>query len=932
MATIADIRKRFPQYEEIEDEELLKGVHRKYYSKMDYDDFRGRFEDVDPEAVDERSIAERAVDSAENIAKSGAAEVLSIGQGLTKFGQGATQSMYQAGEYVGLLDEGATQKLTDNYVARNKAWDKELANFLNVDEDSDVMTIMKGAEFIGEAAPLLAVPGSSAAASLPARVATETAVGGALGHAMLQEDLDDKGTSAAIVAGVSAAIPVVGGIVKAGIKSRRATKMDKVAEKTRVYIGEGHRPAQALRRAMFEEQPTVAALEQYGAAGMKTKQIKKAMKEKGEFTPAAVADAMERKALSEGTYIGQLKKFTSESTKPVRLFTSKLLTPITSRFDRLGMPRIANALRRHDMDSHVMIQERLAVKDQLVKATKGLSDKDNRLLKKYLLNGDTDGLARIATPEITAALKGVRGILDKMHKESSDLGANVGFIKDFFPREIRDYKKFAARRGVPFTKVAAKLAEAINKKHKLKGEEAFTKADVSTKTMREYLTDDEVSRVLASKLFKGKAETSADFMTKHGFSRTKEVLNDADLDDYADLGDSLTNYIVGTTTRNQTRKFFGGGKSLKGSDSEVATSGVKAFMNDLVQQGRVLGDDVAEVQDMLLQRFVAGSKAPAKAVQGTKNILYATTLGNPLSAMTQLADMGAAAYLNGFSNAIPALVKTLTRGKGRVTLDDMGLDTLAHELEHVGKTAKFLQKSLKFGQFARVDKWGKETILNATRSKLGKMAATPAGRRKLVNKYREMYTQPQMTKLFKDLQAGNKSEEVKMALWTELTKVQPISLSEMPQYYLQHPNGRMMYMLKTFTIKQLDLVRREAFDQIARGEVAKGTANLARLGAIIGTANGGVEKAKSYITGKDVDFSDAFFANILRNYALSEWTLDKAKQGKPIEAAVDMIKPPVQVFEDPIRDMIEGFKKMRTLKDVPVFGKVMWYMMGYGDK
>jgi hypothetical protein len=42
MATIADIRKQFPQYADISDEQLAKGFHTKYYSDIPYDAFKAQ--------------------------------------------------------------------------------------------------------------------------------------------------------------------------------------------------------------------------------------------------------------------------------------------------------------------------------------------------------------------------------------------------------------------------------------------------------------------------------------------------------------------------------------------------------------------------------------------------------------------------------------------------------------------------------------------------------------------------------------------------------------------------------------------------------------------------------------------------------------------------------------------------------------------------
>jgi len=39
MATLADIRKQYPQYEDISDEQLAKGFHEKFYSDIPFTEF-----------------------------------------------------------------------------------------------------------------------------------------------------------------------------------------------------------------------------------------------------------------------------------------------------------------------------------------------------------------------------------------------------------------------------------------------------------------------------------------------------------------------------------------------------------------------------------------------------------------------------------------------------------------------------------------------------------------------------------------------------------------------------------------------------------------------------------------------------------------------------------------------------------------------------
>jgi hypothetical protein len=39
MATISEIREKFPMYSDVPDGELVRGLHKKFYSDMSYQDF-----------------------------------------------------------------------------------------------------------------------------------------------------------------------------------------------------------------------------------------------------------------------------------------------------------------------------------------------------------------------------------------------------------------------------------------------------------------------------------------------------------------------------------------------------------------------------------------------------------------------------------------------------------------------------------------------------------------------------------------------------------------------------------------------------------------------------------------------------------------------------------------------------------------------------
>ena len=59
------------------------------------------------------------------------------------------------------------------------------------------------------------------------------------------------------------------------------------------------------------------------------------------------------------------------------------------------------------------------------------------------------------------------------------------------------------------------------------------------------------------------------------------------------------------------------------------------------------------------------------------------------------------------------------------------------------------------------------------------------------------------------------NSHIKRILFHKITQYQPITPSQMPRNYLMHPDARILYTLKTYQIKQLDVLRQEGFKKIA---------------------------------------------------------------------------------------------------------------------
>lgn len=203
--------------------------------------------------------------------------------------------------------------------------------------------------------------------------------------------------------------------------------------------------------------------------------------------------------------------------------------------------------------------------------------------------------------------------------------------------------------------------------------------------------------------------------------------------------------------------------------------------------------------------------------------------------------------------------------------------------------------------------------------------------------------------LIDDLKAGNlDSERVRLLLWHELSDMQPISLSEMPQKYLEHPNGRTFYMLKTFTLKQFDVMRRDGFQLMAnKGTRIEGAKNLLRYATYF--VAGGMTSAnvKKWLMGEvmdEDDWNDAFINNVWKLGGWNKYGADKFSEsadlatgiyeagkgiiGIPTSPWINMVKTALSFVDN---EMLGGGEEVdyRGVKNVPIFGQQVYkFLLG----
>jgi hypothetical protein len=306
-----------------------------------------------------------------------------------------------------------------------------------------------------------------------------------------------------------------------------------------------------------------------------------------------------------------------------------------------------------------------------------------------------------------------------------------------------------------------------------------------------------------------------------------------------------------------------------------------------------------QVADMLRARFTTGESSPHRFWQNFKNLGYILTIFNPYSALTQFGDQAFSLYKYGIRTTLKAMVTPTHLSKS-----DLGLTDAMEELfANTTMTKRSMDAFAKYSGFSKIDAFGKNVILNSALQKYTKLAKSKVGAKEIAQQWGR-YFEDDTPKLIKDLYDGTMTDNVKLLLWHELADVQPIALSEMPEKYLAMPNGRVVYMLKSFLIKQLSFVRRQIVGELKQNNTTKGITNLALFAGYWNLVGGGVDALKNtmidYIAGTNtpIDISDMMVDNTIQMIGLNKYHTRKAGQQGPVATAYDFFMPPVPFVDD----------------------------------
>lgn len=582
---------------------------------------------------------------------------------------------------------------------------------------------------------------------------------------------------------------------------------------------------------------------------------------------------------------------------------------------RLGNISPALRLRAREYERRVME----TTENTLTKVTPMLAilkdTKEGSRLDMALLNGDdaTIKAEMSSRPNGAAAWKAMQEVLDSFEQTHKSLGRFREGITTYFPRIVKDLEG---------------LKQTLGQEQKTSLEEALTKAEAKMiKERGRGLTEVETSIIVNNSL---QAKPPGSHLPGYAHGRKVEVVTPELRPFYESPVDSFLRYSSAAIQDIEMAKFFGKDLATKKLGSKVMTD-TDASIGNIVRQEQEAGNmeykQANELRTLLKARFEGGEKTPNAAVQDIRNATNIALLGQFGSAATQIGDSMMTVYHHGLMPTLKAVKGKLT-GDSQVTTREFGLvNHIAEELGSNRWTGKALQAVFKASGFSAIDQFAKGLNLNAGLLKNQSLAQTAAGRAKLAQKWGQAFGE-EFPQLLDDLANKRVTDSVKSLLFSELSDAQPITKAEMPQAYLEHPNGRAMYQMKTYMLKQMDVIRRDAYEQIRDGNYVAGAKNLVAVASALALSNIPGDVIKNWISGRDADLDKIdYVENLLRNFGVSRYSMDQAGAGKPLEVGRDMVLPPYKHYQELYNALKPGAtdrEERKGVKYVPLVGRAVY--------
>ena len=675
-------------------------------------------------------------------------------------------------------------------------------------------------------------------------------------------------------------------------------------------------------------------------------------------------------------WMDEAKKLISNAIDPLSRVLKTVGAPVAEAFKKheFNVVNRQSDLKKRVHRFWVPMQNVLTKKGMLAEFNTATRNQDWKTIQKYMdtyhneLNAEIKKVAKKAGDKNwqsatfdSKVRDEAKDILDEIFIEArEDAAMDIGYIESYIPRLLKkgaykQMRKYMDENG---------MSQEINDLDRAL-EEYAARMDIPVEALSDLEKVEVASRVLGTKPRGTK--------TGHEKTRVFEQVDDRLADFYEDTVTSVSHYIDSMVERIESRKFLGQQLSKRSEGGKVVDPGIQNIQDKLDTRfglgtnvriddtlagklaetfgdnfGIKSQDDLRKLQYVIQKRF--NGESANTIINDLKTANYFGTIANFGTTLTQLMDL-----VNGFWFAgAPNIMKAALNKQRRDWFNDIGLDR--NNSIDFGATSggfnKALDKVLTATGFNQLDKWSKNTSLEALYQKFRKKAkANPDKlRTELISKYGDDGKQMVDDLLSFDGSVSKNAapKSIQSLLFSEASDFLPLSRLEMPGM-ATGPIAPIFYQLKTYMVKQADIYREIANGDIAKGfelmkqgkfdqaakKAAPAMGKIAAYGGLLAAAGMPVDMVKDWMYGRPIEIDETVQNNLLRIALINRYHVYNAKREGIAKTALEYMMPATTVLDRTSKDMwafasgedIKGHSLQGTILDL-----VYWHwdeMGGY---
>jgi hypothetical protein len=627
----------------------------------------------------------------------------------------------------------------------------------------------------------------------------------------------------------------------------------------------------------------------------------------------------------------------SRIAKDFGIGVEKYVAPLSTRIKNLS-PKLFARTRRFEFDVKRQIMADNAAILPFLNKEKNLPADARKSLDIAMKNGDTETINKIADSyDMKAEIDAIRPTYDNVFKRAQENKVDVEYRENFYPRLIKDFKGLMDH----LQRNEAGTFNTIKKAIK-------AKEDATGRVLR----DDERIKVIDNLMLGRRVEGISLAQRGELKARSIEEIN-AEIDQfYASTAEAMLHYNHVINEAVEINRLFGR-KDANAAFMNDPERSVGALVDEMMEAEGLSVSDAEQLKDMLNARFNSGRMGKGMSV--FRDLTYIDVMGSPLNAITQFGDLAPAIYNAGVMRVIQT-VPGASVDRTKVNLRDIGIEDIAQEFDSRGWSSDLVDKVFKATGLQKIDRLGKLTLVNSTLKKQETLAKKSDPE---LIKTLELYFGDNAEQVRQDLAAGIVTEDVKFLAFSTLMDYQPVARMEMPEAYLRAGNGKIFYMLKSFTLKQFDVYRREGASKIIKGikdgdpkMVTEGTTRFAYLYALWVMGGASADALKdltrsmvSLVSGEGEDKmeepEDYVFENVMKAFGVNKYSIDQLNRpwmpDTPADFAFEYVAPPTKLVDNAWRDYQKVKDKdniqledLQSIRSIPVFGELWWFWLGGG--